>query len=847
MHLKIGWRGVPLALAALLCVLSGGIAWGQAIPVDYSNGFTGATGLTFNENAKIVGSTLQLTTPADGYPGHPPRGSSFTTAEVGTAVFQTTFTFQMLNGEYGNADGLGFSITTDPAACGGEGGNMAYPAAPTTSIFIKFDTYDAAASAACSTTGLYINGQTPANDANAVAPPGVVNLVPSGVIFYNQNTFRCTMTYTGGTLTVVITDLTTLATATQTYTVDIPTLVAATAHVGFAGACGGMNSTQAVKTWAYSTTLAPTALIATPAKGQIGLSWTAGGTAQSYNVYRGTTAGGPYTMISTPGAVTTTSYTDTTAAYPNTYYYVVRAVNAGVASINSNEDDGAPLPPDVTVVPNLGLQTNENGATTTFNITFNVVAPAGGSVVTVTSNNPAEGLVSNPTYQPVPATTFTINVAAGQQPTIPITITGQNDDYADGAVDYTVTVTATGFVGLTIPDVEVTNNDNDTAGITFSKTAGLQTDEGLNTDTFTVQLNTEPYADITMTLTSSDTTEVTVLPATITFTAANWNTPQTVTVTGVDDALIDVSQPYTITTGALVATDARDIAAYGAIVTPDVTGVNLDNEVVPEAPKAWGNCGLLGLEVLVPLGLVGLFRLRRRRRNRGLPLVLIVGFALALSASGASAQDEKPLAVSLTEVSFTKALAEVETDPLPMLQEKAKKPKVQKAVKEPSYTGPFLDFDNTELCPFVGAVMFSSAFEADPSFAAGLLVRVPAPGLPLSEQFGIFIEGLFSSLSRDLPSYYGSPDGSIFLIGGGLDYEFLPGGSVTLKGQLGAIFTSFGGVDGVDSGPGMMLGAALGYTWPQKKYRITLGYNPQWASDGSDWMMFHLLGVSIGF
>ena len=44
---------------------------------------------------------------------------------------------------------------------------------------------------------------------------------------------------------------------------------------------------------------------------------------------------------------------------------------------------------------------------------------------------------------------------------------------------------------------------------------------------------------MTIALSSSDTTEGTVGPASLTFTTANWNVAQTVTVTGVDDAVVD--------------------------------------------------------------------------------------------------------------------------------------------------------------------------------------------------------------------------------------------------------------------------------------------------------------------
>ena len=58
---------------------------------------------------------------------------------------------------------------------------------------------------------------------------------------------------------------------------------------------------------------------------------------------------------------------------------------------------------------------------------------------------------------------------------------------------------------------------------------------------------------MTIALSSSDTTEGTVSPASLTFTTANWNVAQTVTVTGVDDALVDGAVAYTIVTAATSA------------------------------------------------------------------------------------------------------------------------------------------------------------------------------------------------------------------------------------------------------------------------------------------------------
>ena len=49
--------------------------------------------------------------------------------------------------------------------------------------------------------------------------------------------------------------------------------------------------------------------------------------------------------------------------------------------------------------------------------------------------------------------------------------------------------------------MSVTNTDNDTAGITVKPTSGLVTTEAGGTATFTIVLNTQPTADVTIGLT----------------------------------------------------------------------------------------------------------------------------------------------------------------------------------------------------------------------------------------------------------------------------------------------------------------------------------------------------------
>jgi hypothetical protein len=82
---------------------------------------------------------------------------------------------------------------------------------------------------------------------------------------------------------------------------------------------------------------APTALGASAVGTQINLGWTApNGPVSTYNIYRGTSAGGegmtPYRT-----GITTTSFSDTGLTPGNTYYYKVSAVNSAGEGALSNE------------------------------------------------------------------------------------------------------------------------------------------------------------------------------------------------------------------------------------------------------------------------------------------------------------------------------------------------------------------------------------------------------------------------------------------------------------------------------------------------------------------------------
>ncbi|MCH7498372.1 MAG: hypothetical protein IH971_11085, partial [Candidatus Marinimicrobia bacterium] len=113
---------------------------------------------------------------------------------------------------------------------------------------------------------------------------------------------------------------------------------------------------------------------------------------------------------------------------------------------------------------------------------------------------------------------------------IPKTITfyGVNDDIDDGDQTYAIIAGPvvsddTIYANIEPTDVAVTNTNDDVAGITVDPIGGLQTSEAGGGDTFTVVLTSEPTANVSIALSSSDTTEGTVSPSLLVFNAGNWN------------------------------------------------------------------------------------------------------------------------------------------------------------------------------------------------------------------------------------------------------------------------------------------------------------------------------------
>jgi Ca2+-binding RTX toxin-like protein len=132
------------------------------------------------------------------------------------------------------------------------------------------------------------------------------------------------------------------------------------------------------------------------------------------------------------------------------------------------------------------------------------------------------------------------------------------------------------------------NNSN----LVITPAASGTTTEAGGKATFNLALSRKPLETVTLSLISSDVTEGKVDKPTLTFTPDNWNQPQSITVTGVDDTIVDGNIPYFIQTSF-----SSGDAFYNSANPADIALTNTDNDVAPRpvpppAPPARNETGV---------------------------------------------------------------------------------------------------------------------------------------------------------------------------------------------------------------------------------------------------------------
>ena len=218
-------------------------------------------------------------------------------------------------------------------------------------------------------------------------------------------------------------------------------------------------------------------------------------------------------------------------------------------------------------------QAEGNSSTSTF--VFTVSVDGGGNAASdigFTVNTSDNGATAGTDYVAIVNGNGTITTGSSST-TVVVTVNG--DTTVEGDEGFTVTISNPVNATISGPTGVGTITNDDSAGVSMSTTS-INTNEDAGSETFTISLTSQPTADVVVSLVSTDTEEGTVDP-TVTITPANWNTGVPVTVTIVDDGIVDGNDTFSIQTTEVSSTDPNYDALGGADVA-DVSITNADTD-----------------------------------------------------------------------------------------------------------------------------------------------------------------------------------------------------------------------------------------------------------------------------
>jgi hypothetical protein len=146
-----------------------------------------------------------------------------------------------------------------------------------------------------------------------------------------------------------------------------------------------------------------------------------------------------------------------------------------------------------------------------------------------------------------------------------------SDDRYDSVGDRTVTVT-------TVDD----DDPPPPGGFAVTESGGsTRVAEGGGLDSVTVVLESAPLGNVVLEITSANTAEARVSPASLTFNTLNWNVPQRFVVTGMDETADDGDQVTTITVSV---NDAASDDRFDPLPDRTVSATTVDDDDPPPPP-----------------------------------------------------------------------------------------------------------------------------------------------------------------------------------------------------------------------------------------------------------------------
>ncbi len=236
----------------------------------------------------------------------------------------------------------------------------------------------------------------------------------------------------------------------------------------------------------------------------------------------------------------------------------VRSVRAHIADNDGGGSD------KVTITPSGGsTDVSEDGATDTYTVAL-TSQPTGN--VTITINAGGQVRVS--------PTSLVFSTTNWNVPRV-VTVTAVDDTAVEGNETITISHVASSsdpnYRGLNLAGLPVNVTDNDEPTVKFTSADGvLGILEGASR-TYRAALSGAPAANVTVTLAPDAALLLSV--SELVFTPTNWNTPQTITITALDNDLLDGNRLVSIVN----STSSAD-AFFDGLALPDTDVMVIDNE-----------------------------------------------------------------------------------------------------------------------------------------------------------------------------------------------------------------------------------------------------------------------------
>ncbi|MBE7384090.1 MAG: hypothetical protein F6J95_022055 [Leptolyngbya sp. SIO1E4] len=171
---------------------------------------------------------------------------------------------------------------------------------------------------------------------------------------------------------------------------------------------------------------------------------------------------------------------------------------------------------------------------------------------------------------------LTVSFADGESGSkvIPIAVVDDAVDEGDETLSLTLASVEGGATLGADATATLTILDDDTRGVQLSQSGGsTAVSEAGDSDSYEVVLTSQPTAPVTVTLASDG--EIEVSPVSLTFTPDNWDTPQTVEVSAVEDSEVEGNHTSVITHQI-----SSDDSLYSALSIDPITVTISDNDGV---------------------------------------------------------------------------------------------------------------------------------------------------------------------------------------------------------------------------------------------------------------------------